>query len=59
MKSGMDMKFDPYGALMIAAIVLIVFHLILLCSKHTRLSTILIANVESLACVNVLIQKNM
>ena len=55
----MDMKFDPYGALMIAAIVLIVFHLILLCSKHTRLSTILIATVESLACVNVLIQKNM
>ena len=30
MKSGMDMKFDPYGELMITAIVLIVFHLILL-----------------------------
>ena len=30
MKSGMDMKFDPYAVLMIAAIVLIVFYLILL-----------------------------
>ena len=30
MKSGMDMKFDPYGALMIVAILFIVFHIILL-----------------------------